>query len=514
MVILGVGIMLGVSAWNGMMIYVTTQATRRDIARTVRTVVIADMHEAMESTRRELQLLNMATIQRLVLLRFDDAALRQWVDTAVARVLAAHPQIVDIALYNTDNRKIRQARQSANLPEQLGGDQFCLERDMLAYRVSVTALTIESVPRGALSAIILLPPTWFRRYEDSLDMQVIVTPERQQTPHLHLMSKRIQEINPLATLRWAGSRLWLVYQIDVGEHSALMTVMFFYDATHLFWGMMQAISVTVFMGVSFAGISTFFDADYRRVSTIYQTMFHAVNDWILYQDRPYAVRVVNAVCASELFHATPEVIQQAANVIIPDATMATAIRATWRTKQRQTFDSDFQGRRLAGVTTPILRKGRVCGVVTVMRDFSDLFHAQQYVTTWRMSAMTAQAVLQAIFDALPEWICVVDDRGNILMQGETMKIALRKLTVDMREVMDEPASQFVWTQPEGSSWLVTKVRLPLDPPQWVILARNITDMAAQQELLDQIITLTTVHLRELTKRRKSALITINGKNDT
>ena len=50
MVILGVGIMLGVSAWNGMMIYVTTQATRRDIARTVRTVVIADMHEAMEST--------------------------------------------------------------------------------------------------------------------------------------------------------------------------------------------------------------------------------------------------------------------------------------------------------------------------------------------------------------------------------------------------------------------------------------------------------------------------------
>ena len=422
MVILGVGIMLGVSAWNGIMIYVTTQAARRDMARTVRTVVITDMHEAMESTRRELQLLNMATIQRLILLRFDDAALRQWVDTAVARVLAAHPQIIDIALYNTDNRKIRQARQSANLPEQLGADRFCRERDMLAYRVSVTALTVESVPRGALSAIILFPPTWFRRYEDSLDMQVIVTADHPQPPHLHLMSKRIQEITPFATLRWAGSRVWFVYQIDAGEHSAVMTVMFYRNATHIFWGIVQAISVTAFMGMSFAGISTFFDADYRRVSAIYQTMFH-----------------------------------------------------------------------------------------TVVRDFSDLFQTQQYVAAWRTSAISAQAVLQAIFDALPEWICVVDDRGNILMQGETMKIALRKLTVDMREVMDEPASQFVWTQPEGSSWLVTKVRLPLDPPQWVILARNITDMAAQQELLDRIITLTTVHLRELTKRRKSALIAANEK---
>ena len=396
MVMLGVSIMIGVSAWNGIMIYVTTQAARRDMARTVRTVVIADMHEAMESTRRELQLLNMATIQRLILLRFDDAALRQWVDTAVARVLAAHPQIIDIALYNTDNRKIRQARQSANLPEQLGADRFCRERDMLAYRVSVTALTVESVPRGALSAIILFPPTWFRRYEDSLDMQVIVTAEHPQPPHLHLMSKRIQEITPLATLRWAGSRVWFVYQIDAGEHSAVMTVMFYRNATHIFWGIVQAISVTAFMGMSFAGISTFFDADYRRVSA------------------------------------------------------------------------------------------------------------------WRTSAISAQAVLQAIFDALPEWICVVDEAGNLLMQGEAMKKALRTMTVDVRELMEEPSSQFVWTL-EGSSWLVTKVRLPLAPPQWVILARNITDMAAQQELLDRIITLTTAHLRELTKRRKSALIAANEK---
>ena len=396
MVMLGVSIMIGVSAWNGIMIYVTTQAARRDMARTVRTVVIADMHEAMESTRRELQLLNMATIQRLILLRFDDAALRQWVDTAVARVLAAHPQIIDIALYNTDNRKIRQARQSANLPEQLGADRFCRERDMLAYRVSVTALTVESVPRGALSAIILFPPTWFRRYEDSLDMQVIVTADHPQPPHLHLMSKRIQEITPFATLRWAGSRGWFVYQIDAGEHSAVMTVMFYRNATHIFWGIVQAISVTAFMGMSFAGISTFFDADYRRVSA------------------------------------------------------------------------------------------------------------------WRTSAISAQAVLQAIFDALPEWICVVDEAGNLLMQGEAMKKALRTMTVDVRELMDEPSSQFVWTL-EGSSWLVTKVRLPLAPPQWVILARNITDMAAQQELLDRIITLTTAHLRELTKRRKSALIAANEK---
>lgn len=510
MVMLGVSIMIGVSAWNGIMIYVTTQAARRDMARTVRTVVIADMHEAMESTRRELQLLNMATIQRLILLRFDDAALRQWVDTAVARVLAAHPQIIDIALYNTDNRKIRQARQSANLPEQLGADRFCRERDMLAYRVSVTALTGESVPRGALSAIILFPPTWFRRYEDSLDMQVIVTAEHPQPPHLHLMSKRIQEITPLATLRWAGSRVWFVYQIDAGEHSAVMTVMFYRNATHIFWGIVQAISVTAFMGMSFAGISTFFDADYRRVSAIYQTMFHAVNDWILYQHRPYSVGIVNAACASELFHATPEVIQQATNVIIPDATMAAAIRGTWRAKRRQTFDSDFQGRRLAGVTTPIIRQNKLCGVVTVVRDFSDLFQTQQYVAAWRTSAISAQAVLQAIFDALPEWICVVDEAGNLLMQGEAMKKALRTMTVDVRELMDEPSSQFVWTL-EGSSWLVTKVRLPLAPPQWVILARNITDMAAQQELLDRIITLTTAHLRELTKRRKSALIAANEK---
>lgn len=495
-----------------------------DVQQTLHAVMTQQLHLPISRTRHELRLLASLTTQKLSVLHFKPDTIATWLHQTFGNYRTSRQgDVPTLAIYDDAGRRAFVSPAdppSPCLPDDRADDDFCLHDATLAFRVTIPTYDLLYRERGALAAVVIFPADMLRATERRVGVHLLIVGEGKTYFPALSGDARVLAASRVTWIRWQP---YLHATLDLPFGQTAHTLVGLRSAWPLVLrGAEHALALVIGGSVYFFLVISSHQK-YRRISFTYRAIFDNITDWICYRGLRGEYYYINRGMAFQLFGLHPRLVVSLPVSSLPMS--ATRQQLDWAFHEALSANAPSlqeiliqDGRTLSILTAPIFdERERLTGIVTCVRDLTQLAQMRHDADAWKSSALSAQGILRVLFEALPEWVCVMDNDGQVLTAGAQMTTDWRgdfaAHQEELRQCLAAMTDQFMWTltlRDVARAFLTTRVQIQADPPRWLLFARDMTGMASDHQLLRTTFALLTQHVKALTtQKRRSEIVALS-----